>query len=247
MKKYSENSMTLLKHALYKRFNKGKDRIIFNDDVLWKKFGAFLNEYLIILSTTHSLRKCASVNYLFDYVIIDEASQVDIVTGSLAFSCAKSVVIVGDLKQLPNVVNNKTKEISDSIYNKYKLHEAYIYSENSLLSSICKLYSDVPKTLLLKNWIKNTVDETIAEDAVKILEVNKEGVEKMVANNAFMIDEMKAKVKKETEKEVRKQDRLEIARNLMDILENKTIALKTGLTIDEVSKLRTDSELKGSN
>ena len=152
MKKYSENSMTVLKHTLYKRFNKSKDRIVFNDDVLWKKFGDFINEYPVMLSTTHSLRKCASENYLFDYVIIDEASQVDIVTGALAFSCAKNVVIVGDLKQLPNVVNNKTKEISDGIYKKYKLHEAYMYSEYSLLSSVCKLYSDVPKTLLKEHY-----------------------------------------------------------------------------------------------
>jgi hypothetical protein len=152
MKKYSDNSMTLLKHMLYKRFNKDKNRTIFNEDVLWKDFGAFIKEYPVILSTTHSLRRCASENYLFDYVIIDEASQVDIVTGALAFSCAKNIVIVGDLKQLPNVVNNKTKEISNNIYNKYKLNEAYIYSENSLLSSICKLFSDVPKTLLKEHY-----------------------------------------------------------------------------------------------
>ena len=76
----------------------------------------------------------------------------------------------------------------------------------------------------------------------------------MVANNAFMIEEMKEKVKKETEREVRKQeeelrkkDKIQIAKNLMDILDNETIALKTGLTIDEVSKLRNDSESKGSN
>lgn len=50
------------------------------------------------------------------------------------------------------MVNNKTKEISDGIYNKYKLQEAYIYSENSLLSSICKLYSDVSKTLLKEHY-----------------------------------------------------------------------------------------------
>ena len=152
MKKYSENSMTLLKHTLYNRFKKEQDRTIFNEDVLWKDFGAFIKEYPVILSTTHSLRRCASENYLFDYVIIDEASQVDIVTGALAFSCAKNVVIVGDLKQLPNVVNNKTKEISNNIYNKYKLNEAYMYSENSLLSSICKLFSDVPKTLLKEHY-----------------------------------------------------------------------------------------------
>lgn len=152
MKKYSEHSMLLLKHTLHKRFSKSKKRTVFSDDVLWKNFGAFINQYPVILSTTHSLRRCASENYLFYYVIIDEASQVDIVTGALAFSCAKNVVIVGDLKQLPNVVNNKTKEISDRIYSKYKLHEAYKYSENTLLSSICNLFSDVPKTLLKEHY-----------------------------------------------------------------------------------------------
>lgn len=108
--------------------------------------------------------------------------------------------------------------------------------------------------MILKHWIKNTVDKTMAENAVKILDSNKEGVEKMVANNAFMIEEMKEKVKKETEREVRKQeeelrkqDKIQIAKNLMDILDNETIALKTGLTIDEVSKLRNDSESKGAN
>ena len=99
--------------------------------------------------------------------------------------------------------------------------------------------------MILKNWIKNTVDETLVENAVKILEFNKEGVEKMVANNAFMIEEMKEKVRKETEKEIRKneeelikEDRIEIAKNLMDILDNETIALKTGLSVEEVAKIR---------
>ena len=65
----------------------------------------------------------------------------------------------------------------------------------------------------------------------------------MVANNAFMIKEMKEKVEKDTTK----QDRIEIAKNLMDILDNETIALKTGLTIDEVSNLRAASEPQASN
>ena len=55
--------------------------------------------------------------------------------------------------------------------------------------------------MILKHWIRNTVDETIAEDAVKILDSNKEGVEKMVANNAFMIEEMKEKAEKGRNKE----------------------------------------------
>lgn len=53
--------------------------------------------------------------------------------------------------------------------------------------------------MILKHWIRNTVDETIADNAVKILESSKEGVENMVANNAFMIDEMKEKAEKNGE------------------------------------------------
>ena len=60
----------------------------------------------------------------------------------------------------------------------------------------------------MKHWLRNTVDETIAENAVKILESRKEEVEKMVANNAFMIKEMKEKVHKEGIEEERENFRL---------------------------------------
>ncbi|BCZ45840.1 transposase [Clostridium gelidum] len=100
--------------------------------------------------------------------------------------------------------------------------------------------------IILKNWIKNTVDEAIAENAVEILEANKEGVEKMVANNAFMIEEMKQKIRKETEKEVRKneeeiikEDKIEIAKNLLSMNMNvENISKATGLRIEEIEKLR---------
>lgn len=51
--------------------------------------------------------------------------------------------------------------------------------------------------IILKHWLRNTVDKTIAGNVVEILESRKEDVEKMVANNAFMIKEMKEKVEKE--------------------------------------------------
>ena len=87
----------------------------------------------------------------------------------------------------------------------------------------------------MKHWIRNTVDETISEDAVKILDSNKEGVEKMVANNAFMIEEMKEKVKKET----KKQDRIEIVKNAINLgLDDEAISKLIGLSIEEVAKMR---------
>lgn len=92
----------------------------------------------------------------------------------------------------------------------------------------------VTQKMILKHWIRNTVDKTIAEDAVKILDSNKEGVEKMVANNAFMIEEMKEKA----EKEGIKKKAIEIAKNLIGVLDDKVIAEKTGLTIEEIKKLK---------
>jgi hypothetical protein len=64
---------------------------------------------------------------------------------------------------------------------------------------------------ILKHWIRNTVDANIAENAVKILESDMEEVETMVANNAFMIKEMKEKA----EKEGIKKDKIETVKKLL--------------------------------
>ncbi|HEY8889642.1 MAG TPA: AAA domain-containing protein [Clostridium sp.] len=152
MKVYSENSMVVLKANLARKFITKISRPRFSIDALWKNFEDFQKEYPVILSTTHSLRSCASENYLFDYVIVDEASQVDIVTGALALSCAKNTVIVGDLKQLPNIVSTEIKNKSTMIFEEHNLDKAYSYAENSLLSSITNLYRDIPKTLLREHY-----------------------------------------------------------------------------------------------
>jgi len=149
MKLFSEKSMFLFKAFLSNKYNFKTKRDSFGDDVLWKsnEFDNFIEEYPVVLSTTHSLRNCIANGKLYDYLIIDEASQVDIVAGSLALSCAKNVVVVGDLKQLPHVIKDETKEIVNNIYNNYKVSNPYNYEE-SLLSSISKIYKDIPKTLL---------------------------------------------------------------------------------------------------
>ncbi|WP_058306319.1 AAA domain-containing protein [Gracilibacillus massiliensis] len=152
MKAFSKDSMQLFKASLAKRYGTGGKRLTFSSDALWRNFDTFSKEYPVILSTTHSLRNCAANNYLFDYVLIDEASQVDIVTGALALSCAKNAVIVGDDKQLPNVVTEEIKEKSTIIFESYQLDNAYNYAEHSLLSSIENLFDNLPKTLLKEHY-----------------------------------------------------------------------------------------------
>mgnify|MGYP002236505154 FL=1 len=141
----------MLKHTLPINNSTRSERPTFDADDLWKRSSAFLKEYPVILSTTFSATSSLK-NIIYDYVIVDEASQVDLTTGVLAMSCAKNMVIVGDLKQLPNVVpEDVRKTIAQlSIGNNIALN--YRYEENSLLSSMCKTYENISRTLLREHY-----------------------------------------------------------------------------------------------
>lgn len=112
-------------------------------------FEQFVETYPIILSTTHALRRSIPQNYLLDYVIIDEASQVDLITGVLAFSCCRNVIVVGDMKQLPQITDEKIEpklknESPDPVYN---------YFKHSILSSIIDLYGNrLPREILREHY-----------------------------------------------------------------------------------------------
>ena len=152
MTRYSKLSMDVFKSSLAKKYAFRTTRACFDANDLWKRSEAFIKDYPVVLSTTYSLRSSLSSSFVYDYVIVDEASQVDLATGALALSCAKKAVIVGDLKQLPNVVNQKQKQITDSIFEQYCLPEAYRYSDHSLLSSAVLLFRDAPHVLLKEHY-----------------------------------------------------------------------------------------------
>lgn len=147
-----EISMLVLKDYLSQKYNSSKSRTIFAADEIYMKSRDFLREYPVILSTTFSATSNINPAYKYDYLIMDEASQVDIAAGALALSCARNAVIVGDLKQLPNVVDHHTEEIVSAIFAKYGISDAYRYSTNSFLSSLCTLYPKIPQTLLKEHY-----------------------------------------------------------------------------------------------
>ncbi|MBK5253354.1 MAG: AAA family ATPase [Peptostreptococcaceae bacterium] len=149
---YSQKSLKLLKAKLAQKYIKSKSRKIYELDDLWKNSDSFIKDYPVILSTTDSLRSSLSSRFIYDYVIVDEASQVDVATGALALSCAKRAVIVGDLKQLPNVVTEKVKTRTDLIFDKYFIEEAYRYSDHSLLLSVSQIFDELPHTLLREHY-----------------------------------------------------------------------------------------------
>lgn len=118
---------------------------------MWKEPYDVLAEYPVILSTTFSSRNSLNSDVVYDYLIMDEASQVDIATGALALSCARNVVIVGDTKQLPNVVTDDIKAQAKAIFDSFNVSEGYQYT-NSFLQSILDVMPNVTQTLLREHY-----------------------------------------------------------------------------------------------
>jgi RecA/RadA recombinase len=152
MKRFSALSMDEFRMYLAKQFGIMGRRRYYESKDLVQKSEAFMQDYPVVLSTTYSLRSSLSPRIVYDYVIVDEASQVDLATAALALSCAKKAVIVGDLKQLPNVVDAEAREKTDEIFRAFDLPEAYRYSENSLLSAAVKLFPKAPRVLLREHY-----------------------------------------------------------------------------------------------
>ena len=145
-------SMRLFKAELAKRYPWRSVRQRFEMRDFRANSSAFNSEYPVILSTTYSIKGTLSTDHIYDYLIIDEASQVDLATGVLALSCAKNVVIVGDLKQLPNVLTEQTKRIADDIWNRGSFDEPFCFTSHSLLSSAVSIWKDAPNVMLREHY-----------------------------------------------------------------------------------------------
>jgi len=144
-------SMAALKDKLARKYETNSSRKIFSEDNLWKEPYKVLAEYPVILSTTFSSRNSLNSDVVYDYLIMDEASQVDIATGALALSCARNVVIVGDTRQLPNVVTDDIKVQAKAIFDSFNVDEGYQYTK-SFLQSILDVMPNVTQTLLREHY-----------------------------------------------------------------------------------------------
>jgi superfamily I DNA and/or RNA helicase len=150
---FIEDSLCYFRKFLADQYKGRRSRTIFEENDLWQKPDEFLKEYPVVLSTTYMARSSLGKNTQFDYVIMDEASQVDIATGALAMSCAQNAVIVGDNKQLPNVVTKQQKELLKTIFSINKIPDAYDYVKYSFLDSFYVLLGKrIPKTILSEHY-----------------------------------------------------------------------------------------------
>ena len=147
-KEYTEMSMKIFKSYVHNNFSNIKQF----SNIELKKTEDFTKSYPIILSTTYSLLNCVENTYLFDYIIVDESSQVDLVSSFPSLALAKNVIVVGDSKQLPNIIDDNNKKKFDEIFNKYDIDSRYNYTKNSLLDLTKNLYSNMPCVMLREHY-----------------------------------------------------------------------------------------------
>lgn len=94
-----------------------------------KEYNEFLLEYPVLLTTASSLLKNISLKYTYDYLIIDEASQMNIYDGLTSLTAAKNIIVVGDKKQLAPVVPAKIEtKLKQSFLTYYHENIENVYS-----------------------------------------------------------------------------------------------------------------------
>lgn len=151
-KQMADASMKYLKNKLFYTHGNNHDKPVFTLEDLKYNWREVQKEYPIILSTTFSSLSSLHRDAVYDYLIMDEASQVSVETGVLALSCAKNAIIVGDTMQLPNVVTEEDKAKLNFIANACLIKAEYDCANMSFLQSVCKVISNVPQTLLREHY-----------------------------------------------------------------------------------------------
>lgn len=158
MKEYTETCMQIFKSFLATRLKKPPaiyEKSNFNykkNKVKPKNFYTFTKDYPVILSTTHSIKNVFKYK-IYDLVIVDESSQVDLLTGIPTLSCARQLVVVGDKMQLSHIVEEK--QLFETIENNYKSKDwfqYYCYTEQNLLTSIDSIFPTIPRILLKEHY-----------------------------------------------------------------------------------------------
>lgn len=149
LKQFVDTSKEVFNALLFKKYKELKNESFTAGDYR-HRFNDFVKHYPVILSSTLSLKTCIGDEYLFDYLIIDESSQVDIIKSAVCFSCCRNVVVVGDSMQLSHIIDPKSKEIAQQLKKTHHIAPAYDYVEQNILNSLKCLYGDNIKSVLLK-------------------------------------------------------------------------------------------------
>ncbi len=152
LERHTNLSTQIFNGTLFNRFAH-LNHIEFSQINYKSNFGEFIKRYPVITSSTVSLCSSAPRDFLFDYLIIDESSQADIVKSSLCLSKCRNAVIVGDSMQLSHIVDAQSIQINEQLMNKHDIDQPYNYVDESILDSLKLIFkNNIPCTLLREHY-----------------------------------------------------------------------------------------------
>lgn len=112
----------------------------------YRKNKTLYRRYPITISSTFVLPFSSPWQGVFDFLIIDEASQVNLAAGAACLNCARNAVIVGDSKQLPMIVKSDSKALPD-------IPSAYDATKKTILDSVIEAVgAELPSTILREHY-----------------------------------------------------------------------------------------------
>ena len=152
MNVYRNLSNAYFKNKLVDQYT-GVDRSSYNKNNYKRNFTDFVKDYPVVLSSTYALAKCSQKGYLFDFLIVDESSQVNMASAILSMRIAKNIVVVGDIRQLPQIDDATFYMRNEALLKEFKVPRAYSYQGNSIMSSLLALYGDkIPRQMLKEHY-----------------------------------------------------------------------------------------------
>ncbi|MCZ9881690.1 AAA domain-containing protein [Arthrobacter sp. B2a2-09] len=135
-------------HAYLQQHYSNRPRRTYSPNDYKNQFREFIQDCPVILSTCHSLRTSLPDGFMLDYLIIDEASQVNLLAAGLTLASCRNLVVVGDLNQLPHIADKTAAEAGGPAP-----APAYDYGQHNILSSLTHLYDDIlPSTMLREHY-----------------------------------------------------------------------------------------------
>ncbi|MGX7420242.1 AAA domain-containing protein [Carnobacterium gallinarum] len=177
-----------------------------NEDVKFSKIKKeILDTYPVILTTLDSV--ASNVGYRkYDVVIVDEASQANLISILPTLNTAEQIIVVGDSNQLSHIVSNDIQEYDRNLSEVYGIDNNYNFSNMNFLDSIMNVCR--PPTVLLKEHYRcdfniinycnkkfydgmlSIYSKNTSVDSLKIMHLNKEknsskGIRKNGENSYF--------------------------------------------------------------
>ena len=151
----AEKATAVFQFELFERYKDSVDvRPVFDKDTYKEDFASFVKEYPVVFCDPASLRGSIPQDYLFDYIVIDRASEVDLAAAALALSCSRNAVLVGDVKQHPLVVDAKRRAAREEAFHRFSINDEFNYNRHSILSSMDKLFRrSIARTILREHTV----------------------------------------------------------------------------------------------